>query len=237
MKIINLSIIIMTALLLSACNINMGEVGNGNLVTQDRKISEDFTEVKASAGLDVYLTQGQENKVVVESDENLQRHIEARVLNGVLKVGTRKNIRRSKATKVYITFKNLDKIEASSGADIQGNSIIKSQSLSLKASSGAEIELEVFSQDLTMKASSGGDLKIIGKATSLTVNASSGSEINAKELMVLNCIAKASSGAKISISVKEKIDAKASSGGEINYFGNPTMTSTDKTSSGSVKKR
>lgn len=237
MKTLHLTIIIATALVLSSCHVNFGEVGNGNVVTQDRNISKDFTGVKSSAGIDVYLTQGTENKVVVETDENIQEYIETSVNNGMLKIGTRKNIRRAKSRKVYVTFKELDKIEASSGSSIKGNSVIKSQNLSLKASSGAEIELEVFSQDLDIKASSGADMKISGKSSSLTAQASSGSDINAKNLLVLNCIAKASSGAEIDVNVKEKIDANASSGGEVNYYGDPTVSNSKKSSSGSVRKR
>lgn len=237
MKTLHLTIIIAIVLIVSSCNINMGKRGNGNVVTQDRNISEDFTGVKSSAGIDVYLTQGDENKVVVETDENLQEYIETSVRNGLLKIGTRKNIRRAKARKVYVTFKELDKIEASSGSSIQATSVIKSQNLSLKASSGAEIELEIFSQDLNLRTSSGAEMKISGKASSLAAQASSGSEINAKNLSVLNCIAKASSGAEIDVNVKEQIDAQASSGGEVNYYGNPTTSNSKKSSSGSVRKR
>ena len=237
MKTLHLTIIILTALIVSSCNVNMGKMGNGNVVTQDRNISEDFTGVKSSAGIEVYLTQGEENKVVVEIDENLQEYIETSVMNGLLKVGTRKNIRWAKKRKVYVTYKELDKIEASSGSSIQANSVVKSQSLSLKASSGAEIELEVFSQDLDLRTSSGADIKISGKSSSLIAQASSGSEINAKELSVINCNATASSGAEINVNVKEKIDAKASSGGEVVYYGDPSLATSKKSSSGTVRKR
>lgn len=238
MKTLNLIIILTFSLVLSSCNIkiNLGEVGNGNLTTQDRNISEDFSEIKSSSGMDVFLTQGEENKVVVEIDENLQQYVETTVLNGVLKIGTAENIKSAKAKKVYVTYKELDKIEASSGSEVKANSVIKSQNLSLKASSGAEIDLVVFSQHLTATASSGAEIDVSGKATSITAQASSGSEIDAKELLVINCNAKASSGAEISVNVKENIDAKASSGGDIKYYGNPTKVTSNKSSAGRVKK-
>jgi len=237
MKTLQLTFLMVLALLLSSCTMNFGTKGNGHLVTQDRNITDDFTGIISSAGIDVFLTQGDQNKVVVETDENLQEYIETSVRNGTLRIETSKNIRWAKARKVYVTYKELDNIEATSGSNIQGNSVIKSQNLFLKASSGAEIEVEVFSQDLNLNASSGSEMKISGKSSSLTVQASSGSEIDAKRLAVINCIAKASSGAEIEVNVKEKIDAKASSGGEINYYGNPTFANAQKSSSGSVKKQ
>ncbi|AFL81616.1 Protein of unknown function (DUF2807) [Aequorivita sublithincola DSM 14238] len=226
-----------TVLLASSCiSINGGENGNGNVVTEERNLTDDFTEVRGSAGLDVYLTQGSENKIVVEADENLLQYIETDIENGKLHVTTSENIGRSKAKKVYVTYKNLTNIEASSGADVTGNSVIKSQNLSLKSSSGADLKVEVFTQQLSAKSSSGSDLEISGKASSLDADASSGSEINAKKLLVINCIAEASSGAEVTVNVQEKLETKIGSGGEINYYGNPVSVNSNKSHSGSVNK-
>lgn len=225
-------------LFLSSCiySINTGEKGNGKVVTKDRSVSEDFTEVRGSAGLDVYLTQGSENKIVVEADENLHQYIETDIKNGKLHITTSDNIRWSKAKKVHVTFKELNNIEASSGADVVGNSVIKSQTLTLKSSSGADLKVEVFSQELTVTSSSGAEIEISGKATSIKANASSGSEIDAKDLLVINCDAKASSGAEVVVNVKDRLETKVSSGGEIKYYGNPTSVNSNKSHSGSVRK-
>ncbi len=238
MKPINFIIVSLAALILSSCNVNFnnGENGNGNVVTQERDVSGDFTEVKGSSGMDVYLTQGSENKIVVEADENLLQYIKTDISNGKLHVTTSSSIGRSKARKVYVTFKELNTIEASSGADVYGNSVIKSQNLSLKSSSGADLKVEVFSQELVIKASSGSDVEVSGKASSLRADASSGSEIDAKELLVINCNAEASSGAEITVNVKEKLDANVSSGADINYYGDPISVNSNKSHSGSVRK-
>jgi len=226
------------ALLLSACNfnINTGENGNGNIVTQERNVTEDFTEVRGSAGLDVYLTQGDENKIVVEADENLQQYIEANIEDGRLHITSSENIGRSKAKKVYVTFKNINTVEASSGADVTGNSVIKSENISLKSSSGAQLNVEIFAKNLTAKTSSGADLVISGKASSLKADASSGSELNAKELLVINCNAEASSGAEVTVNVKDNLETNVSSGGEVNYYGNPVSVNSNKSHSGNVNK-
>lgn len=238
MKTPTIIITLFTALALSSCNFNMnfGENGNGNVVSQEREVTEDFDQVKGSAGLDVYLTQGGENKIVVEADENLLQYIETDVENGKLHLTTSRNIGNSKALKVHVTFKDLNSVEASSGADIMGKSIIKSEYLSLKSSSGAGLNLEVFSKDLTAKTSSGADMTLVGKASSLNATASSGSELDAKKLLVLNGKAKASSGAEVTVNVKQRLETHASSGGEINYYGNPVSVNQNESNSGSVTK-
>ena len=238
MKTKNIIIATGAALILSACNfnINTGENGNGKVVTQERQVTADFTEVRGSAGLDVYLTQGTENKIVVEADENLLQFIETDIQNGRLHVTTSENIGQSKAKNVYVTFKDINTVEASSGAEVTANSVIKSQALNLSSSSGAELEVEVFAQDLIAKTSSGADLKISGKASNFQADASSGSELEAKNLLVINCKSEASSGAEITVNVQEKLETNVSSGGSINYYGNPISVNSNQSHSGSVKK-
>ncbi len=238
MKTVNFITALGAALILSSCNfnINTGENGNGNVVTQERNVTEDFTEVRGSAGLDVYLTQGDENKIVVEADENLQQYIETDVEDGKLHVTTSENIGHSKAKKIYVTFKELNSVEASSGAEVTGNSVIKSENLSLKSSSGAELKVDVFAKNLTAKTSSGADLIVSGKASTLKADASSGSELNAKELLVIDCNAEASSGAEVTVNVKDNLETNVSSGGSVNYYGNPVSLNSNESHSGSVNK-
>ena len=238
MKTIKIVLAVILATTLTSCqfDFNTGINGNGNVVTEERPVSSDFTEVRGSAGLDVYLTEGTENKIVVEADENLMDLIETNISNGKLTIRSAKNIGRSKAKKIHVTFVSLNKIEASSGADVIGNSVIKSEVLRLDCSSGADIEVEVFANELYAETSSGSDIEVSGKANILYANASSGSDLNAKKLQTINCNAKASSGADIVVTVNENLDAKASSGGDIRYYGNPDLANEKQGRSGSIRK-
>lgn len=239
MKLIKTITVTLTALLLTSCNINvnLGKVnGNGNVTTEERSVTEDFHKVKGSAGLDVYLTEGSENKIVVEADENLHEIIETDISDGKLSIGTKESIGRSESKKVYVTYKSIDHVYASSGADVIVNSVLKSEYITLDVSSGSDLEVEVFAREVNAESSSGADLKISGKATSLLASSSSGSEIDAEELIVINCNADASSGGDITVHVKEKLTTEASSGGSINYYGNPTAVSNDENRSGNVHK-
>ncbi len=228
-------------LLATACNfdINFGQTnGNGNVIVEERFEGSEFDEVKGSAGLDVYLTHGDETKIVVEADENLHDLIETEIVNGTLRIGVRsgENIGRAKAKKVHVTYTNLTAISASSGSDVIGNSVIKSEILSLDSSSGADLEVEIYAKEVHADVSSGADLKVSGRATNLVAEASSGSDLKAKDLEVKTCRAKASSGADIVVNVRDEINGRASSGGDIRYYGNPTAVSVKDGASGSVRK-
>jgi hypothetical protein len=239
MKTIKILIAFIAITTLTSCNFDIligQKNGNGNVVTEERHVSESFDKVKGSAGLDVYLTEGSENKIVVEADENLMEFIETEVNNGRLTITTSKNIGRSKAKKVHVTYTSLNDVAASSGADVIVKSVLKNENISLDASSGADLEVSIFAKEVFIETSSGADIKVSGKASSLKANSSSGSEIDAQELLVMNCIADASSGADITVNVKDNLETEATSGGTIKYYGNPAAVSKNGSRSGNVRK-
>ncbi|WP_432410823.1 head GIN domain-containing protein [Rasiella sp. SM2506] len=241
MKTLKIILLTIATVTLTSCHfdMNFGQTdGNGNVTTETRNVSEDFTKVRGSAGLDVYLTKGTTASIKVEADENLQEIISTEITNGKLHVTTsdHHNIGRAKAKKVYITYVSLDEVASSSGADVVVNGILEAENLTLDSSSGSDLDVEVFAKTLYIDCSSGADIKVSGKASQLTADASSGSEINAKDLLVINCKAEVSSGADITVNVKESLEVDASSGGDVNYYGNPTAVKNNSGKSGSVRK-
>ncbi len=239
MKLIKTFLLLVLVTTITSCQFDVilgQENGNGNVTTEERSVNQEFDKVRGSSGIDVFLTEGSENKIVVEADENLHEFIETNISNGKLTIRSSKNIGRARAKKVYVTFTSLSSIEASSGADVIGKSVIKNETINLDSSSGADLEVEVFAKELYAETSSGADIDVSGKTSNIYANASSGSEINAKNLLTVTCNAKASSGADIVVNVKEKIDAKASSGGDVRYYGDPKLVSKKGGRSGSVKK-
>lgn len=240
MKLLKFTFLLLIIATTTSCDfiISVGGIdGNGNVVKDDRIFSEKIDVVKASNGLDVEIVNSTVQVVSVEADENLQDVIETKFKNGVLYVSTTKNIRKAKSKKVTIAFVELDGIHASSGANVKGLSNVVSNNLDLKTSSGAQMSLTIISKELSAQSSSGANLTLRGQARNFNSKASSGSTIDAKDLQAIYCSSKASSGAKITLNVQRSLDAKASSGGDIRYYGEPEVITQNASSSGRVRKR
>lgn len=208
--------------------------GNRNVVTKSRKINNDFTKIDVGQGIDVYITQGSNTKLVLEADENLHKLIKTEVKNGVLKIYSKRNIWRAKAKKIYLTASTINAIDVSSGADVTTENTIKTDTFEIHTSSGADARIEVNADTVNSSASSGSDLRIKGTANYHTAKASSGSSIKAYGLESKNVTAKVSSGADIDVYASESLTAKASSGGDIDFRGNPKQVDKRKSSGGSV---
>ncbi len=212
---------------------------NGN--RQTRQVSG-FHGVSVSSGIDLILTQKNVEEVVVEADTDDLEKIITKVEGGILKIYIKEkswfNMNwNTDPRKVFVSFKTLDKLEASAGSDVSAQGVLRLEKLDMDASSGSEIKLELEANDLSVESSSGSDISLKGKTMYLQADASSGSDINAGELHAKKCNASVSSGSDIRIYVTEELDANASSGGDITYSGNPAQKDINESSGGDVHGR
>lgn len=226
-----LSVFLLVGLLFNSCL--YGIKGSGKVVRSERHVGP-FGAISASAGIEVFLTQDSVVKVVVEADDNLQQIIKTEVSNGELKIYPKERIRSCESKKVYVTFKTVHSLEASSGSEIKSKMELKMPALQLSVSSGANMDLGLAVKNLTADGSSGGNVKLTGSSESFEVEGSSGANIKARDLIVKTCSVGASSGANIKVNVSEKITAQASSGGNIEVKGNPKERNVQKSSGGNV---
>ena len=236
---LKLAVVLFVSFLFTSCAIDMFDRvnGNENVITQERKISNDFTSIKISRGLDLYLTQSNAVSLTVEADENLHEIIITEVENGVLKIYSDKNIWKAKAKKVHISVKNLEELKATSGSNVYTENTLAVNTLKVSATSGANVKISVDTESIATSATSGSNLKVMGTTTNHTSKATSGSSIKAYELESKNTSVKASSGANIDVHASEKIEAKASSGGDIDYKGNPKQINKKSSSGGNISAR
>ncbi len=208
--------------------------GNRNVITETRKINNDFTKIEVGQGIQLYITQDNDLSLVVKADENLHKLIRTEVENGVLKISSKRNIRRAKSKKIYLSAPNINAIKATSGSDVVTENTIKATIFEVHVSSGADAKITINADTVNSSSSSGADLRLKGTANYFTAKATSGSSIRAYGLESKNVTAKVSSGADIDVFATESLTAKASSGGDIDYRGNPKRIDKKKSSGGSV---
>ena len=233
-KILSLCTVVM---LLTSCQFN-GITGSGNVTTEKRNLEGNFTAIEAGKGLDIVLEQSPDTEVTVVADDNLQKHITTKVSNGVLTISSDYNSYRNvRMKKIIVKMPNIASIKITSGAHFTGRNTIKSDNLTIESSSGAEINIAVEASKTICEASSGSNLTIQGKSINLESASSSGSSIDAEKLIANNVIASASSGGNTDVFPLVSLNAKASSGGSINYHKSPANLNKKSSSGGSVTQK
>ncbi len=226
-------------LLLAVWSTASAFAGNSN-ETQIRNVPG-FNAIDVATGIDLYITMGNTEEVKVVADDDIIDDIKTEVKDGTLHIYMKRNNwfnwNGNRTRKAYVTVKELVALDASSGSDVESENTLEGETLDISASSGSDVKLDVRYKNLSLHSSSGSDAELKGKTKYLKLSASSGSDIDASGLESVYAKANASSGSDISLTVTEELEADASSGADITYFGNPKNRNIDESSGGDVRGR
>jgi hypothetical protein len=225
-------------LLTSGCVVNIQDsiTGNGKVVKQTRDLAG-FTGVKVGSGIDVILTQGDNQLVEVEADENLQEWIRTEVSGSVLHVYTDKVIRMAKIKKVYVTCKTIERIDVSSAGDVTGTNKFITDRLDIDMSSAGDLRFEVDAKEISISISSAGNANLKGVTNYLKADLSSAGDLNAYDLEAKVGDVSVSSAGSARVFVTEEASFRSSSAGNIYYRGEPRIKEIHTSSAGSVNKK
>jgi hypothetical protein len=154
-----------------------------------------------------------------------------------LNVYSEYNIRDAEKKRVYVTIKEVNSIKTTSAGDVFGESPINSDRLELSASSAGDIKIEVNSKNLDVDISSSGDINLTGETDMLRADLSSAGDLKAYELKTREADISVSSAGDADVNVSERLTARASSAGDINYKGDPKYIDAHSSSAGGVHRR
>ena len=206
-----------------------------------RMITGSFNKIIISGGIDLYLSQYDNEAVAVSasSDEN-KRNIKTIVENNTLKIyydGSKQWNSGNKNIKAYVSFKDLEKIQASGACDIQVEGMIKVPALKMVLSGSSDFKGAVKVNSLAMELNGASDVKISGAATLVTIQSSGASDVNGYDLFADTCNATASGASDINITVNKELNAHASGASDIYFKGNAVIKDMHSSGSSSVVKK
>lgn len=201
-----------------------------------------FHGVEVATGIRLVLIQGNTEEVAVSASTTEYRDkIVTKVENGVLRIHydydlTINRKKEKKELKAYVSYKNLDFLEANTGAEVEIEGILKSPSLKMKANTGAVINGDINITELDVNQHTGSVITISGESGKLEVEGSTGSIFRGTDLKTADCNATASTGAGIYITVQKELNVKANTGGYIKYKGDAGIRDIKTNTGGSVSR-
>ena len=209
---------------------------------EKRSISS-FHGIEVGTGIDLQLTQGSTEEVAVSASSTEYRdRIVTVVENGILKIhydsklGSVNKRREPKNLRAYVSFKNIDLLNASTGAEVSWEGAIRAENLSLEVTTGALVNGSVDMGTLRVKQNTGSRITLTGKAGSLWVDGDTGSKFTGDELVAGTCNVSVSTGAKVSVRAEKEMEAKASTGGQVKYAGAAVIKSVKASSGGTISR-
>ena len=230
-----LSLLLGITSLFAGCNVIGGVHGDGNVLKETRKVSN-FDGIEVSGAFDIIIKQGATEEVIVEADANLLPLIRTDVVGSTLQIETRKPINHVTVMKVYVTVKDLKRIDVSGAVDINTDGRITVPELSFESSGASESKMELAVQKLKLDCSGASKLRFSGSATEVGMDLSGASDIFAFDLLAENYDIDISGAGNAQINVSKKIRAEISGAGSVKYKGSPANVDQSVSGAGSIKK-
>lgn len=225
---------------------------------ENRNVGQ-FSKIEVSLGVNVNYKQENSTSVNVLADSDKLQNVITKVENGVLKVyvdNKGKNNLKFKNLTINVSSPHLETINATvggsfttiksltennlsikteSGGSVKGNFIVK-ETTNVDMSSGGDFKADLITNRLVLNNSSGASVVLAGNAKTANIDVNSGASCKADNFIINTADAQSTSGASLSLHVKDKLKVNVSSGGSVKLKGNPDLDSrVDKISGGSLK--
>ncbi len=210
-----------------------------------RTLSGSFSKIKVSGGIDLYISQGNEEALAVSaSKEKYIPGIRTEVKDGVLYVyykeagGFSVNINWNNSyRRVYISCKMLEGIDASGASDVYITGVLSSPSLKVEMSGASDLKGELKVDNLSLDLSGASDAKLSGTAGDAYIEVSGASDLRGFDLITENCKIRASGSSDVDITVNKELNVQANGASDVRYKGNCNTGEISSSGSSSIGKR
>lgn len=217
------------------------------LVVQDAhaelRSTESFHSIKVSQAIDVVISQGTEDAVVVSAAEPAYRNrITTEVRDGVLTLSIEPGLtfrwnKKNPALKVYVSIRQLRSVEAAGASNVKINGVLRSESLSINLSGASNFKAELLVSTLKVRQSEASTSIFKGRVAHLDVVVTGASDFNGFELASDKSIATASGASDIRLTVNQELKVNSSGASDIQYKGTAVITEFHTSGAGSIRKR
>jgi len=198
---------------------------------------------------DVELSQGDEQIVRIEADsEEVLQKIETRVRNGQLIIdGDREEDRRGLMDFLfgdddddgdltfYITMTDVTELKVEGVGDVEGQTTISGDALTLEITGTGDIELDLEMNELTTTLTGTGDAELSGVADMHTIRVNGTGDVEAEDLITKRTDASVSGVGDCEVHATESLRATANGVGSIRYHGSPSDVRVQSSGIGSIE--
>lgn len=219
--------ILLTALVIGACGININvdlDQGSGNVVKETRDVNN-FDRLDLSGIGDVTLIQGDEESLEIEAEDNVIEHITTEVRDGTLYIGiNRRAVLPTKPVKFIVKMHEIRGVDTKGVSNLKSNSIVTDQ-LEINISGTGNIELEELTCDtLLINVSGAGNFQAAGKVTDQKVTLSGAGNYQGENLQSKNTDVTISGLGRVTLWATENLNVTISGTGGVDYYGSPHIS-------------
>ena len=234
----NWIIILSMGILLSSCSQNFlnGELcngggnctgGNGIVASQNIPDIANFQSIRHQTSATILLTQGTEQSIRIEGEDNILEFYDFNVNDGVLTVNTRDCICTTEEVKIYVTLPVLKSVFLDSTGEIVGQNTFTNDELDIIVDGPGDVLMDVVASKINITNDSSGELKLKGTSEVVDINLLGTGEVYLFGLETQIATIFSDGPGEVEITVNDRIDVQIESTGDIFYKGNPEVSLQD----------
>ncbi len=204
-----------------------GERGSGNVVSETREV-HGFRALEIDYPAEVFVSQGEQESLKIEAEDNLLPGLKTEVTNGVLQIFYKteksKHVNPTKAVKISIVVKDLVDVEFNSAGQLIIESL-RTESLDVSLSGAGSLDLDrIQLKDLGIHLSGAGSMTASGATEDLDLNISGFGDFKGAELHGKVASVNISGAGSATVWVDDDLTASISGAGSIRYYGSASVS-------------
>ncbi len=219
-----ISLLTMGLLFITACGLRTIQ-GSGDVITESRDVSG-FDSVSLTGIGRVIITQGDEESLTIEADDNLFEYITSEVKSGTLELGFTDNVRIDSTSSITFTVG----VKELTGLDSTGTGSIEigelgADNLNISTSGTGSISIGTLTAtDLVANAEGTGDIKLAGNVETQEIMRVGTGDYDAADLESRIAKVEATGTGNVVIWVLDALDVEITGTSEVSYYGSPNVT-------------
>lgn len=200
--------------------------GSGNVIEADREVA-DFNRISLSGMGNLIITQGEEEGLRIEAEDNILDKIITEVKSDTLEIKYKTSwlffsVWPTEDVNYYIDVKNLEHVMINGSGSVTCESLT-ADTFGVEVNGSGKANLTLNVSELTSKISGSGDFTIMGTATDQSLDISGAGKYMAKELVSKKADINISGSGTAEVNTEEELDVKISGSGTVRYLGTPTI--------------
>ena len=198
---------------------------------------ESFSRIYLQGPYEVHLRQSNKCSLTILAKESYMEKLEVSSGGGELHIELDgKNFKKTKAIEVYISFKDLEKLEIEGAVDLVCENRINTSNLKIEFEGAGNVELNVVADKIISEIAGVGNFEIEGETDYHKVEFDGIGNYEAKDLRSKYTIVESNGIGSVKVYASIKFKGEATGIGSIDYYGDPDDVSVDATGLGSVNR-
>jgi len=215
-----LIVFISTILLASTTFRAIAQESDKNKVVKETRDLPAFNKIEVGGAFEVFMEMGQDQSVIVETEQKNMEKVRAEVKDNVLEI-TSRGIMNPRELKVYLVLEDIEGIFVSGACNLESTGLIRADMLELRSSGASDVSLDIEVDNLSSSISGASTVYLSGKAEQHSLGTSGASTLNAANLETQTTVADLSGASSAIVFARQDLVAELSGSADIDYKGSP----------------